>query len=90
MRWDRPNAEAMMALAALDQSNLWMPYWNLQRSRAARGFDRPRGVRASSWPKGEPQARCKRAPVGKKTVVGERALGLPAPKRAGLDPAGAG
>ena len=35
MRWDQPNAEAMMALAALDQSNLWTPYWNLQRSRAA-------------------------------------------------------
>jgi hypothetical protein len=31
MRWDRPNAEALMALAALEQSNLWDAYWTLQR-----------------------------------------------------------
>ena len=35
MRWDRPNAEAIMALAAVDQSRLWQPYWNLQRQAAA-------------------------------------------------------
>lgn len=27
MRWDRDNAEAMMALEALHQSNLWEKYW---------------------------------------------------------------
>jgi hypothetical protein len=27
MRWDGANAEAMMALEALDQSNLWNKYW---------------------------------------------------------------
>jgi len=35
MRWDRPNAEAMMALAALDHSRLWNGYWTLQRKAAA-------------------------------------------------------
>ena len=35
MRWDRPHAEAMMALAAIDQSNLWQHYWTLQRKRVA-------------------------------------------------------
>ena len=35
MRWDLPNAEAMMALAALDQSNLWNTHWHRCRSRAA-------------------------------------------------------
>jgi hypothetical protein len=35
MRWNTHNAEAMMALAALDQSNLWNPYWQEQRRRAA-------------------------------------------------------
>jgi len=35
MRWDRPNAEALMALAALEQSNLWDAYWTLQRKAAA-------------------------------------------------------
>jgi hypothetical protein len=34
MRWDRPNAEAIMALAAVDQSRLWHSYWNLQRQAA--------------------------------------------------------
>jgi len=34
MRWDRPNAEAIMALAAVDQSRLWQSYWNLQRQAA--------------------------------------------------------
>ncbi len=29
-RWDRPQAEAMMALAAIEQSNLWTPYWQRQ------------------------------------------------------------
>ena len=27
MRWDRDNAEAMMALEALHQSNQWDSYW---------------------------------------------------------------
>jgi hypothetical protein len=35
MRWDRPNAEAIMALAALEQSHLWEAYWTLQRKQAA-------------------------------------------------------
>lgn len=35
MRWDRRNAEAMMALAALDHSNLWQRYWTDQRQAAA-------------------------------------------------------
>ncbi|MBN1126621.1 MAG: hypothetical protein JXA82_16570 [Sedimentisphaerales bacterium] len=28
MRWDKDNAESMMALAALRHSNLWNTYWN--------------------------------------------------------------
>jgi hypothetical protein len=32
MRWDSENAQAMLALAALDHSNLWTAYWNLQRA----------------------------------------------------------
>ena len=35
MRWDRPNAEAIMALAALDHSHLWNGYWARQRKVAA-------------------------------------------------------
>ena len=35
MRWDRPNAEAMMALAALGHSHLWEAYWTRQRRNAA-------------------------------------------------------
>jgi hypothetical protein len=35
MRWDRHNAEAVMALAALEQSNLWQTYWSDQRNAAA-------------------------------------------------------
>jgi hypothetical protein len=35
MRWDRPNAEAMMALAALEHSHLWNGYWQAQRQAAA-------------------------------------------------------
>jgi len=35
MRWDKPNAEAMMALAAVRQSHLWQAYWNLQKASAA-------------------------------------------------------
>jgi hypothetical protein len=35
MRWDLPNAEGMMALAAMDQSGLWDTYWSLQRALAA-------------------------------------------------------
>ncbi len=31
MRWDKDNAESMMALAALQHSNLWQTYWNQQR-----------------------------------------------------------
>ena len=29
MRWDRENVQAMLALAALDHSNLWNAYWQL-------------------------------------------------------------
>lgn len=32
MRWDADNAEAMLALAALDHSRLWNAYWKLQRA----------------------------------------------------------
>jgi len=32
MRWDADNAEAMLALAALDHSRLWSDYWKLQRA----------------------------------------------------------
>ncbi len=35
MRWDKPNAEGMMALAAVRQSHLWQAYWNLQKASAA-------------------------------------------------------
>lgn len=35
MRWDKPNAEGMMALAAVRQSNLWQSYWKLQKASAA-------------------------------------------------------
>lgn len=35
MRWNTRNAEAMMALAALEQSNLWKPYWQQQKRAAA-------------------------------------------------------
>lgn len=35
MRWDAPNAEAMMALASLEHSNLWEHYWNRQKPAAA-------------------------------------------------------
>jgi len=30
MRWDRPNAEAMMALASVRSSHLWQSYWDIQ------------------------------------------------------------
>lgn len=35
MRWDSPNAEAIMALAAMDQSGQWRSYWNLRNATAA-------------------------------------------------------
>ena len=35
MRWDANNAEALMALEALSQSNLWKPYWQSQIPQAA-------------------------------------------------------
>ncbi len=31
MRWDKPNAEAVMALAAVRSSDLWRSYWDKQR-----------------------------------------------------------
>ena len=34
MRWDRPAADAIMALIALQQSNLWKSYWQLQKQAA--------------------------------------------------------
>jgi len=30
MRWDKPNAEAMMALASVRSSHLWQSYWDIQ------------------------------------------------------------
>lgn len=35
MRWNVRNAEAMVALAALEHSDLWSPYWEQQRRAAA-------------------------------------------------------
>jgi len=35
MRWDKPNAEGMMALAAIRASGLWGHYWRLRREAAA-------------------------------------------------------
>ena len=35
MRWDRPNAEAIMALAALEHSHMWNTYWRLRQRHAA-------------------------------------------------------
>jgi hypothetical protein len=35
MRWNLHNAEAMMALAALEHSRLWESYWSQQRQHAA-------------------------------------------------------
>ena len=35
MRWNSPNAEGIMALAAMDQSGQWQSYWNLQNAFAA-------------------------------------------------------
>lgn len=35
MRWNLPNAEAMAALACVDQSNMLDDYWSLQRQRVA-------------------------------------------------------
>lgn len=32
MRWDNDNADAMLALSALDHSNLWNTYWTHQRA----------------------------------------------------------
>ena len=32
MRWDEDNAEAMLALAAMDHSRLWTAYWKIQRA----------------------------------------------------------
>jgi len=34
MRWDRVGAEAMMALVALQQSNTWKSYWDIQKHAA--------------------------------------------------------
>lgn len=33
-RWDRPNAEAIMALSAARASNLWKAYWNIKTDAA--------------------------------------------------------
>jgi hypothetical protein len=35
MRWDADNAEAIMALDALEQSGAWKQYWDYRRKRAA-------------------------------------------------------
>ena len=35
MRWNLPNAEAMAALACVDQSNMLDDYWSQQRQRVA-------------------------------------------------------
>lgn len=35
MRWDKPHAEGMMALAAIRSSNLWERYWNRAKTEVA-------------------------------------------------------
>jgi hypothetical protein len=35
MRWDLPNAEAMAALACVDQSSQMRTYWDQERQRVA-------------------------------------------------------
>ena len=35
MRWDKPHAEGLMALAAIRGSNLWERYWKLAKTNAA-------------------------------------------------------
>ena len=35
MRWDKPHAEVMMALASIRSSRLWSTYWQKQRETAA-------------------------------------------------------
>lgn len=35
MRWDKPNAEGVMTLAAIRSSGLWKQYWQSQRHNAA-------------------------------------------------------
>jgi hypothetical protein len=35
MRWDKPNAEGMMALASIRSSGLWDQYWRTRREAAA-------------------------------------------------------
>ena len=32
MRWDKDNADSIMALGSLDYSDLWSNYWNQQRA----------------------------------------------------------
>ncbi|NLE28641.1 MAG: hypothetical protein GX629_03085 [Phycisphaerae bacterium] len=34
-RWDKPAAEAMMALAAIRQSHQWKTYWEYQKANVA-------------------------------------------------------
>ena len=34
MRWDKDNAESLMALASLHHSGLWHSYWKAQRAAA--------------------------------------------------------
>ena len=34
MRWDKDNAEAVMALASLYSNNLWNKYWNIENAAA--------------------------------------------------------
>ena len=34
MRWDGPNAEAVMTLAGLDQSDAWKDYWRIRLKQA--------------------------------------------------------
>lgn len=35
MRWDKPNAEGLMALASVRSSGLWKQYWNTQKKLSA-------------------------------------------------------
>jgi len=35
MRWDKPHAEGLMALAAIRSSRLWQQYWTLVKTDVA-------------------------------------------------------
>ena len=46
MRWDKDNAESVMALAGLYSSHLWDKYWNLGSVAALVARNNPRTLKA--------------------------------------------